>query len=250
MDKSYKTLLHAVKFGSILIAILWIIHLYKYTTQQSLTNFGVFPREWDGVIGIFTAPLIHGGWGHLISNSVPLFVTTVIIHFFYKRVAISSFFLIYILTGFSVWLFGRSVYHIGASGVVYGLISFIFWSGIFRRNIKSIVLALVVTILYSGYLGGIVPFKDGISWESHLLGAIVGIFIAFFLKSLIEADEEDINPWAHEEDQELQYYFPRDVFAMTRFERAEAERQRVEALRQAQWDTQRTASDDSHFEQE
>jgi len=93
-------------------------------------------------------------------------------------VGMTSFFMIYIITGFSVWLFGRSVYHIGASGVVYGLISFIFWSGVFRRNLKSIVLALIVIILYSGYLGGIVPNKEGISWESHLLGGIVGIVVA------------------------------------------------------------------------
>ena len=188
MDQSYKSLFKTIQFSFVLIVIIWLVHAFKYSTQQSLTHLGIFPRAWDGFIGVFTAPLVHGSWEHLVSNSIPLFVTTAIIQFFYKRVALSSFFFIYVLTGFSVWLFGRSVYHIGASGVVYGLISFIFWTGIFRRNIKSIVLALVVVILYSGYLGGIVPFQDGISWESHGLGGFVGIFVAFFVKSRIEKD--------------------------------------------------------------
>jgi len=218
-----KILLKTIKFSAVLIILIWLVHIYKYASQNSLTHFGIFPRAWDGFIGVFTAPLVHGSWEHLISNSVPLFVTTAIISFFYKRVALSSFFFIYILTGFSVWLFGRSVYHIGASGVVYGLISFIFWTGIFRRNMKSIVLALVVIILYSGYLGGIVPFQEGISWESHLLGGIVGIVIAFFFKSLIEKDEVIVDPWAHEALIDSHYFLHRDTFLMTREERFRSE---------------------------
>ncbi len=115
-------------------------------------------------------------------------------------------------------MFGRSVYHIGASGVVYGLVSFIFWSGIFRRNIKSIVLALIVTILYSGYLQGIIPFQEGISWESHLLGGITGILVAFLFKGIIEADEEKNNPWENESTDKTPY-FAGDTFDMTRNER-------------------------------
>lgn len=199
--------------------IIWIVHIYKYSTGSTLRALGVYPREWDGFIGIFTSPLVHGSWGHLISNSIPLFVTTTLIHFFYKRVALSSFFLIYVLTGFSVWLFGRSVYHIGASGVVYGLISFIFWTGVFRHNLKSIVLALIVIILYSGYLGGIVPNKEGVSWESHLLGGFVGILIAYVLKGLIEKDEIQEDPWADEALADAELFFAPGVFDMTKEER-------------------------------
>ena len=183
-----------------------------------MASYGIFPRETDGLIGIFTSPLIHGSWEHLLSNSAPLFVTTTIIHFFYKRVALSSFFFIYFLTGASVWMFGRSVYHIGASGVVYGLVSFIFWSGVFRRNIKSIVLALVVLILYSGYLSGILPTQEGISWESHLLGGIVGIIVAYLFKGLIEKDETPEDPWA-DEDETQHHLLPGDTFLKTKEER-------------------------------
>ncbi len=236
MDDSVKLFYEALRFSLMLVSVLWIVHIYNHFTGMQLGYWGIFPRESDGLIGIVTSPLIHGSWEHLISNSAPYFVTTLIIYFFYKRVAWASFFFIYLVTGIAVWLFGRSVYHIGASGVVYGLISFIFWSGIFRRNIKSIVLALVVTILYSGYLGGIVPFKEGISWESHLLGGIVGILVAFLFKGIIEMDEEHHDPWA-DDSEEKEYYFSRDVFDMTLAERERAaleEQQRLAQERLAQ----------------
>ena len=127
--------------------------------------------------------------------------------------------MIYILTGLSVWIFGRRVFHIGASGVVYGLVAFVFWMGIFRRSIKSIILALIVTVLYSGYFFGILPNQEGISWESHLLGGIVGIFTAYWFKEQIEADELPPPPsWANEPT-DKSYFLDRDAFEKTKAER-------------------------------
>ncbi len=221
MDSSVKQLYKALRFSITLLVIIWAVHIYKYTSQLSLAQWGVYPREIDGLIGVLTSPLIHGSWEHLFSNSVPLFVSSTMIHFFYKRVAWPSFILIYLLTGAAVWMFGRSVYHIGASGVVYGLIAFIFGSGIFRRNIKSIILALVVTILYSGYLSGVLPIQEGVSWESHLMGAIMGMGVAWLMKGIIEKDEENYDPWEGDDDEPKEHFLPRDAFDMTRAERAE-----------------------------
>ena len=138
---------------------------------------------------------------------------------FYKRVAIPTIFIITIFTGFTVWLFARESYHVGASGVVYGLVSFLFWTGVFRRNLKSIVLSLVVLTVYGGYFHGIVPSKEGVSFESHLFGALVGIFTAFLFKNTKELDEaEEESPW-EEADEERQYYFPRDLFEKTKMQR-------------------------------
>jgi len=233
LDASEKIFKSALVFSFTIVGFIFLIHIYTVLTHTSLTQWGIFPREVYGLKGIVTAPLVHGSWHHLFSNAAPLLVTSTIIYFFYPKVAGASFFFIYLLTGITVWLFGRSSYHIGASGIVYGLVSFIFWSGIFRRNIKSIILALIVTILYSGYLGGIVPFKEGVSWESHLLGGIMGILVAFLFKGIIEQDEEEEDPWAAERDVEAQYFFPRDQFDMTRQERwmLEQERLRVEQER-------------------
>lgn len=220
MDKKTLNELFAIiKVPLILVGILWIVHIIKITTSIPIGYYGIFPREVSGLRGIVFAPMIHGDFQHLISNSVPMLVLTTIISYFYRKVAVPSFVLIYVLTGFAVWMFARRSYHIGASGVVYGLVSFVFWSGVFRRNLRSIVLALIVTILYSGYFAGILPTKEGISWESHLFGAIAGLMVAFLLKGIVEDDDIKRDPWADEAGEEEQYFLPRDTFLMTKRER-------------------------------
>lgn len=223
MANSSKSFFRALYFPVSFVVVLWIMHIYKITFLEGYPSLGIYPREMFGLQGILTAPLSHGDFEHLISNSVPLLGSLFIIFLFYRRVAFLSFFLIYILTGAAVWLFGREVFHIGASGVVYGLISFIFWSGVFRRNIKSIILSLVVVILYSGLLYGVLPTEEGISWESHLFGAIVGMFVAYLLRKLIEKDEVHSDPWIDEDDRE-NYYLGRDTFDFTKEEREQIRR--------------------------
>lgn len=210
-------IVNTVKFAGICILLLWSVHSIGLLTGRSFSHFGIYPREVDGLKGIFLAPLVHSDLEHLLSNTFPFFILTATIYFFYKKVAVPSFVMIYILTGFVVWLFARPVYHIGASGVVYGLMSFILFSGIFRRNIKSIVLALSVTVLYSGYFYGLLPLKDGISWESHLFGALVGVLVAYVFKGVIEEDEEKKAGFAP--DVADTYFFERDVFDKTLKER-------------------------------
>jgi prepilin signal peptidase PulO-like enzyme (type II secretory pathway) len=154
---------------------------------------------------------------------------------FYPRVAFNAFVSIMIMTGLAVWLYGRDAYHIGASGVIYGLVSFIFWTGIFKKNPKSIVLALLVLSLYAGMFEAIFPNIDkDISWESHLAGAIAGILIAFVLKNVMEEDESKFqhDPWKND-DKSRQFFLPRDIFEKTKHERylewlqGEQERQRM-----------------------
>lgn len=196
-----------------LIGVLWVVHLFQALTGVELGTFGVYPRDISGLRGILLSPLIHADFRHLLSNTVPLFLLTVTLLAFYPRVGWRAFWLIYLLTGMAVWLFARPVYHIGASGVVYGLVAFIFWTGIFRRSLKTIVLTLVVTLLYSGYLAGILPNQEGISWESHLLGGLVGIFVAWWFRHTIEEDENDDTPLDDANDTTTpQYFLPRDTF--------------------------------------
>ncbi|MEY3051552.1 MAG: hypothetical protein RLY31_1337 [Bacteroidota bacterium] len=202
------------------VAAMWGIHLFQLLTSVDLGTFGILPRELYGLRGILFAPFIHDDLPHLLSNSAPVLVLSVIMLYFYRRVATRGILMIYLLTGFAVWLFARRVFHIGASGVVYGLLSFVFWSGIFRRSIKSIILALIVTFLYSGYFWGILPNQEGISWESHLLGGLAGIFTAYWYKEEIEADEEGQPPsWEREDPSTEQYFLARDTFEKTKAER-------------------------------
>jgi len=207
-----KRLISAAKTATIPVMIMWIIHIVKLTGNFQWGKWGVFPRQIEGVYGIITAPWIHGDFPHLLSNSVPVFFLTTLILFFYQRVAVTSLIMLYLLTGALVWVFARPVYHIGASGVVYAMVSFVFWNGIFRRNMKSVVLALVVTVMYSGYFAGIVPGEVGISWESHLLGAISGIIVSFFMKNNIETDEVEEDPWKDDDYTPKDYFLDRDAF--------------------------------------
>ena len=213
----------AIFFPLFFVGILWVVHLYKITFLQGYGSMGIYPRTQFGLMGILTSPLAHGDFQHLISNSVPLLVTLFMLFFFYRRIAVLAFILIYLFTGVSVWLFARQVFHIGASGLVYGLIAFIFWIGVFRRNIKSIILSLIIVILYSGYIMGVLPNQDGISWESHLAGGIVGIFVAYTLRLIIEKDEEQSEPsWAHD-SQDDKYFLNRDAFEFTKEQRKQLE---------------------------
>ena len=224
MSSSTKKFLDIIGFPLYLIIFLWLIHLLKLTFNLDLSQYGLMPRDTSRAIGILTSPFIHGNLQHIISNSVALFVLTAMIIIFYKRVAYQSIILIYFLTGLAVWLFARgNVIHIGASGVVYGLVSFVFWTGLFRRNIKSIILALIVTILYSGYFMGLLPLQKGISWESHLFGALVGIIVAFWFKNDQEHDENVKSSW-EDDAEEPKYFLKRDIFEKTRDQRELEER--------------------------
>jgi membrane associated rhomboid family serine protease len=133
----------------------------------------------DGLIGILFAPFLHGDYNHLMSNTVPFLVLCTAILFFYSRISALVILLIWAGTGMGVWLLARGSYHIGASGVVYGFASFLFFSGVFRRDFKALGIALAVAVLYGGLVYGVLPIYPGVSWESHLIGAIMGGLVAY-----------------------------------------------------------------------
>ena len=164
--------------------LIWVVYLLSLILNVDITMMGLLPRVPIGLLGIITAPLIHANFSHLISNTIPLIILGWIIFSFYRKVAFISFIFIYLLTGLLVWIFARQVYHIGASGIVYGYVSFLFFSGIFRRDNTSIALALVITFLYGGLVWGILPGMKGISWESHLFGGISGLIAAYMFRKI------------------------------------------------------------------
>ena len=215
----------SLQFPTAAVAAIWLVHFYQIFSGFDPGEYGIMSRRLWGLRGIITGPLVHGSWGHLISNTLPLFVLSAISIYFYRKVAMRAFWMIYLLTGTAVWFFARPVSHIGASGVIYGLVAFIFWNGIFRRSIRSIILAALVMLLYSGMFMGILPDQEGISWESHLLGSLVGIFTSFWFKGELEDDEaKSTDVVSEEENEERQYFLPRDIFEKTKAERiAEAE---------------------------
>jgi membrane associated rhomboid family serine protease len=143
------------------------------------------------LIGIVTGPLIHGDIFHLISNTIPIVTLCTALFYFYYRIAGEIFAWIYLITGFWVWLLARDAYHIGASGIVYGLASFLFFSGIFRRNSRLLVVTLIVLFLYGGMVYGVFPnpLEPRISWESHALGAVCGVLLAIYFRKIKVIDD-------------------------------------------------------------
>jgi membrane associated rhomboid family serine protease len=147
----------------------------------TLNGFGIYPRNLRGLIGILCAPFLHGSWWHLMSNMLPFIVLSWLI----CQYSVKRFYGVFIFTAFIggalVWMFGRSNIHVGLSGVIYGLWGFILCYGLVRRSFKSIVIALVVAVLYSGFIWGVLPQRLHVSFESHLFGALTGFFLGYKL---------------------------------------------------------------------
>ena len=167
-----------------LVFIMWLIFSFEFFFSVDLGWLGIRPRTLTGLIGIITAPLIHGSLAHLISNTVPLLFLGSVLFFFYERVGDIVFFRCYIWTNLLVWIFSPRVsFHIGASGLIYGLSAFLIFFGFMRKDFWSLFISIVVFIMYGGIFYGVLPSNPHISWESHLAGAMVGVITAFDLRN-------------------------------------------------------------------
>ena len=181
------------------VFLLWVIKISEIIFNLDFTGFGILPGSVKGIPGILLSPLIHANIKHLFSNSLPiLFLGTGIIYF-YRKSSYKVFLIIYLGTGTLDWLFARKAYHIGASGIIYGFVTFLFFSGIIRRDTRAIALSLLVTFIYGSLIWGVLPIDSSISWESHLFGSIMGIFCAFLFRS---SDPAIKYAWEYEDDKE------------------------------------------------
>lgn len=236
MNNDLNSFLDRIKAPAFFVAFLVVAHLFRLITDGGV-SLGIFPRALDSIGGILFMPLIHDNWGHLLANSLPLLITGSFLMIFYPSIAVRSFVMMYFLTGVSIWLFATgNQYHIGASGVLYAMVSFLFWSGVFRWNNRAIFLALTILTLYGSMFEGIDPnlAAKGISWDGHLAGGIVGIFVAYYFKNELEQEEKPQKKWATIDAADRPYFFERDTFDMTKIERKamEEERQRQAWLEQ------------------
>jgi membrane associated rhomboid family serine protease len=164
------------------LAVMWIVQLVNAVTLHALDRFGIHPRELSGLLGILFAPFLHGGFGHLLANTVPFLVFgwLILLH------DVSDFVIVSILAmlvgGLGTWLTGApGSVHIGASGVIFGYFGFLLLRGWFRRSFGAILLSLVMGILYGGLLFGVLPGQSGISWQGHLFGFLSGGLSAYLL---------------------------------------------------------------------
>jgi membrane associated rhomboid family serine protease len=174
----------AVKIALGFVILMWLIQLWNSGLDLGLERFGIRPRELAGLPGILLAPLLHSGFAHLIANSLPLLVLVTGMLHLYPRSAVRVLPAVYLGPGIIVWLFARGSVHVGASGLVYGLASYIFMAGLIRRDKRAIAAALLVWFLYGSLVWGVLPIEPGVSWETHLAAALVGVVLAIALRRL------------------------------------------------------------------
>ncbi|MEN1785267.1 MAG: rhomboid family intramembrane serine protease [Bacteroidota bacterium] len=164
------------------VLTIWAVFWFEVVTRINLSVYGILPRDLIGLRGILLGPFIHGSTEHLYNNTFPLAVLSLALFYFYRPVAWKVLIWGWLITGIITWVIGRESYHIGISGIIYLLVSFIFFKGVFQKHFRLVALSLVVVFLYGSMLWYIFPVEEGISWEGHLSGFFAGLVLAKSIK--------------------------------------------------------------------
>ncbi|MEZ7497376.1 rhomboid family intramembrane serine protease [Flavobacterium sp. Arc3] len=184
MDNQFKFTSAVVGVPLFFVLFLWFVYWIEIRFGLDFVKNGIFPRTFSGFQGVFFSPFIHSDLKHLYNNSMPLLVLLAALQFFYAKQSYAVIGYGILFSGILTWLIGRSSYHIGASGLIYVLVSFIFVKGILTRYYRLVAVSLAVIMLYGGILWYVFPEVDNtISWEGHLAGLITGFVLSFVYKT-------------------------------------------------------------------
>lgn len=190
----------------VMCALIWLIFLIDFS-QVLRFNFsllGIYPRQWIGLSGVVFSPFVHGSLSHLISNTVPLLILITLLFYFYNQIAFKSLVYLWLLSGFFTWIIGRNSYHVGASGLIFALVFFLFFSGLFRKYIPLVAVSMVVAFAYGSTVWSIFPITEyidvSLSWEGHLSGAIAGFIVALIFRN--QGPQKPETFWNEEENDE------------------------------------------------
>jgi len=202
-EKAKQNFVFAVKLAAIVVTTIWLVYLIDEMFGLGLRQFGLVPRRINGLIGVITTPLLHASLAHIISNSLPLFVGLTAMLYLYPNSAIKTLPVLYFGTSLLTWFFGRPNLHIGASGLIYGILAYVFVSGLLRRDMRSIGVTLLVYFLYGSMVWGVLPIREKMSWELHLSGAVLGVLLALVyrrwdrirIKRYDWEDNDDVPEW-------------------------------------------------------
>jgi len=209
MAEEKKRFIYSLVFPGFFLLLIWAVAFFEFSMELSLVEGGVYPRRWSGLQGILFSPLIHGGWKHLINNSMPVFLLSLALFYFYRDIAYKIWGLIYVIGGILLWGVGREAYHIGASGLIYGLAAFLFLSGFIRRVRSLTAISLLVVFWYGSMWWGLLPIDFDVSFEAHITGAVSGLILAVIYrdqgpepeKTELDDEAEDVEGDPPEEDQ-------------------------------------------------
>lgn len=184
----------------LLVALMWAVMIIEVSLDINLNHYGLVPHTLQGLVGILTIPFLHGGWEHLMANSVPIIVLGTALYYFYPTLSNRVMLFSYIGSGLLTWCLGNpATTHVGASALIYSLNLFLIVSGFIRGNRQLIVISLIMVFLYGSFIWGMIPSlakPQNISWEGHLAGAIMGIVLALLLRK--EGPQKEVHHW--EED--------------------------------------------------
>jgi membrane associated rhomboid family serine protease len=186
------------------VALVWLTFLLNHTVfEGGISSLGIYPGTLNGLLGIFFSPFLHSSFSHLWSNTLPLLILIWLLFYFYRNIAFPVFIYLWLLSGAFTWVIGRTSFHIGASGLVFALLFFLFFSGVLRRYIPLIAVSLVVAFIYGSTIWSIFPIAElidvTISWEGHLSGAISGLIIAIIFRK--QGPQRPAKIWSEEDDE-------------------------------------------------
>jgi membrane associated rhomboid family serine protease len=195
-----KKLLLSMIIPGIFIVLMWLVKVIETLFELDFSGYGIFPLTIRGLPGIIFSPFIHADFKHLFNNSLPLFFLSMALFYFYSEVALKVFTWTFFLTGILVWIAGRAAWHVGASGLVYGIASFLFFSGIIRKYFRLIALSLLIVFLYGSMVWGIFPgIYKNVSWESHMLGFFSGVILSIWYRN--EGPQKPVYEWMEAEEE-------------------------------------------------
>jgi len=202
LKKDFLKTLNILFVPFVLSLFILLVFLLEKGMNWDFSKAGIYPRRVEWLWTIFTHIFIHANWGHLLNNLLSFSLLSSCLFYFYRPVNLRIFILLWLLTGISLWLIGRESRHVGASGLIYAMASFLFFSGLIRRHIPLIAISLVVTLIYGNMVWHIFPWtvNDPVSWEGHLSGLFTGLFVAIIFRN--EGPQKPLKVW--EEEDEIQ----------------------------------------------
>ncbi len=200
MPEEKKRVLYSLVFPGFFLLLMWAVKFFEVSMEVFFVEGGVYPRKLSGLKGILFSPMIHGNWKHLLDNSMPVFLLSLALFYFYRDIAYKIWLLIYFIAGILLWGIGRQAYHIGASGLIYGLAAFLFLSGVIRKVRSLMAISLLVVFWYGSMVWGLLPFDFEVSFEAHITGVVAGVILAVMYRD--QGPEPERSTLDDEEDEE------------------------------------------------
>ncbi len=197
----------------LIVAIIWLSFMITHAgvSDWNYSSLGIKPGDVSGLKGIIFSPFLHTSFSHLWSNTLSLLILIWLLFYFYSRIAFSTLLYLWVLSGAVTWVIGRDSYHVGASGLVFAILFFLFFSGLFRKYIPLVAVSMTVAFIYGGTVWSIFPITEmvdaSISWEGHLSGAISGLLLAVIFRK--QGPQKPVETWEEENDTDI-YVFTED----------------------------------------